>query len=305
MNVLGSYRDYDYTKFVDSSKMQGSMEKLAQDVNSVGHTITQMLKDSRKTGIYLENDSNSLTQYVNALSQISTQQAASLEETAAAIEEVTTNIENTTRQSIKMSKISNETKQAALNGKNMASKTVKSMEDINETVTNINEAITVIDQIAFQTNILSLNAAVEAATAGEAGKGFAVVAQEVRNLASRSAQAAKEIKELVENATLKTNDGKTISKEMIKDFEKLELKISETTQLVEDVSKTSKEQSEVMVQINSTMSELDRNTQENAKTAENTNIIAQKTNKLAIKALKATDDKLFEGKDEIVAKNIY
>jgi methyl-accepting chemotaxis protein len=305
MNVLGSYRDYDYTKFVDSSKMQGSMEKLAQDVNSVGHTITQMLKDSRKTGIYLENDSNSLTQYVNALSQISTQQAASLEETAAAIEEVTTNIENTTRQSIKMSKISNETKQAALNGKNMASKTVKSMEDINETVTNINEAITVIDQIAFQTNILSLNAAVEAATAGEAGKGFAVVAQEVRNLASRSAQAAKEIKELVENATLKTNDGKTISNEMIKDFEKLELKISETTQLVEDVSKTSKEQSEVMVQINSTMSELDRNTQENAKTAENTNIIAQKTNKLAIKALKATDDKLFEGKDEIVAKNIY
>ncbi|AXH09358.1 MCP-domain signal transduction protein [Malaciobacter halophilus] len=305
MRVLGSYRDYDYTKFVDSSKMQGSMKRLAEDVNSVGHTITQMLKDSRKTGVYLENDSNSLTKYVNALSKISTQQAASLEETAAAIEEVTTNIENTTSQTIKMSKLSNETKKAASNGKTMATKTVESMDEINKTVTNINEAITVIDQIAFQTNILSLNAAVEAATAGEAGKGFAVVAGEVRNLASRSAQAAKEIKDLVENATLKANEGKTISNEMIKGFKKLDEKISETTLLVEDVSRTSKEQSEVMAQINATMSELDRNTQENAKTAENTNIIAQKTNKLAIKALKATDDKLFESKDEIRAKNSY
>ena len=84
----------------------------------------------------------------------------------------------------------------------------KAMDEINETVININEAISVIDQIAFQTNILSLNAAVEAATAGEAGKGFAVVAQEVRNLASRSAEAAKEIKDLVENATVRANNGK-------------------------------------------------------------------------------------------------
>ncbi len=82
------------------------------------------------------------------------------------------------------------------------------MDEINEQVNSINEAITVIDQIAFQTNILSLNAAVEAATAGEAGKGFAVVAQEVRNLAARSAEAAKEIKELVETATTKANSGK-------------------------------------------------------------------------------------------------
>ncbi len=89
------------------------------------------------------------------------------------------------------------------NGQELAKLTVESMTEINEQTAAIAESITIIDQIAFQTNILSLNAAVEAATAGEAGKGFAVVAQEVRNLASRSAEAAKEIKDLVESATSK------------------------------------------------------------------------------------------------------
>merc|ERR1711991_1300727 len=102
-------------------------------------------------------------------------------------------------------------KSAVHTGQNLATKTASSMDEINTEVNAINESITIIDQIAFQTNILSLNAAVEAATAGEAGKGFAVVAQEVRNLASRSAEAAKEIKDLVESATIKANDGKKIS----------------------------------------------------------------------------------------------
>ncbi|RXK00234.1 chemotaxis protein [Arcobacter sp. CECT 8986] len=305
MDILQSYRNYDYTKVINTSNMQGSMKQLSEDVNSVGMTITSMLVDSRKTGVYLENDSNSLTKNVNTLSTIARQQAASLEETAAAIEEVTSNLENTTKQALKMSNLSNETKQAAIIGKEKASKTVVSMDEINQTVNAITESISVIDQIAFQTNILSLNAAVEAATAGEAGKGFAVVAQEVRNLAGRSSHAAKQIKQLVENATLKANEGKTISTQMIEGFEQLNEKIEQTTLLVDDVSKTSKEQSETMTQINETMAELDKNTQENAKAAENTSLIAQKTNSLAIKALKATDDKKFEGKDEIKAKNSY
>ena len=137
-------------------------------------------------------------------------------------------------------------------------------EEINVKVTAINEAITIIDQIAFQTNILSLNAAVEAATAGEAGKGFAVVAAEVRNLANRSADAAREIKSLVEDANVKANEGKAISSEMIKDYEVLNNHISETINIIQDVSVASKEQMSGIEQINDTVTMLDRVTQENA-----------------------------------------
>ena len=155
-----------------------------------------------------------------------------------------------------MLRISSKTQESAHIGKELATKTVNSMEEINNTVMNINEAITVIDQIAFQTNILSLNAAVEAATAGEAGKGFAVVAQEVRNLAARSAEAAKEIKNLVENATIKANEGKEISSTMIKGFGELESNISETSNLIDDVTNAANEQSSGITQISDAVNQL-------------------------------------------------
>ena len=142
---------------------------------------------------------------------------------------------------------------------------------------DIAQVINIIQEIAFQTNILSLNAAVEAATAGEAGKGFAVVAQEVRNLASRSAEAAKEIKNLVENATSKTNDGKKISDEMKAGYSNLNKLISETIDIIQDVSIASSEQLKGIEQINDAVSILDRVTQENANEASNVALIANET----------------------------
>ena len=135
------------------------------------------------------------------------------------------------------------------------------MDEINTQVNAINDAITIIDQIAFQTNILSLNAAVEAATAGEAGKGFAVVAQEVRNLASRSAEAAKEIKTIVENASQKADDGKKIANKMIEGYPTLNESISQTINLISDIEKASKEQQSGIVQINDSINALDKQTQ--------------------------------------------
>ncbi len=222
---------------------------------------------------------------MNVLNENATSQAASLEEVSASIEEITGNIRNTNIKSQEMAKMSQNSEQKAQEGKNLASKTVKSMDEINEQVSSINEAITVIDQIAFQTNILSLNAAVEAATAGEAGKGFAVVAQEVRNLASRSAEAAKEIKDLVETATQKANAGKQISSSMIEGYGELENIISKTNELISDVSTASKEQSIGMTQISDTMNQLDKFTQQNASIVYDTNNIVNSNNKVATRTL--------------------
>ena len=158
---------------------------------------------------------------------------------------------------------------------------------------DIAQVINIIQEIAFQTNILSLNAAVEAATAGEAGKGFAVVAQEVRNLANRSAEAAKEIKNLVEEANIKTNDGKLISSDMIEGYKELNKNISETINIIEDVSAASKEQMLGIEQINQTVNMLDRVTQENAFESNQIKDISQSVSTLAYELLADAKSKKF------------
>merc|ERR1711879_268887 len=183
------------------------------------------------------------------------------------IEGISTIIKENTNTAQKMSVFGEEVKSSIDTGKNLALKTVTAMEEINESTNAVHQALDMIDQIAFQTNILSLNAAVEAATAGEAGKGFAVVAQEVRNLASRSAQAAKDIKAIVESATTKANEGKDIADNMINGYANLSKNINETTQLIEQVVVSSKEQESGILQINSNISQIDTFTKKNEEVA--------------------------------------
>ena len=195
-------------------------------------------------------------------------------------------------------------KTSANEGEALAKDTTQSMDEINVQVNAINDAISVIDQIAFQTNILSLNAAVEAATAGEAGKGFAVVAQEVRNLASRSAEAAKEIKDLVENATQKANNGKIISSKMIDGYAALNQNISKTTELITDLESSSKEQQIGVEQINDAITQVDQQTQNNASISSNTLKVAVETDTIAKLVVSSTNEKNFLGKDTIIIKKI-
>ncbi|WP_415833406.1 methyl-accepting chemotaxis protein, partial [Arcobacter suis] len=269
--------------------MIGVYGSLKSSARLIGNNVSELLAMILTSGEKLDLDTTILSEASSSLSASANRQAVSLEETAASIEEISSTISNNTKSIEDMYFLANEVHKSAENGAKLANQTTVAMEEINVQVNSINEAITVIDQIAFQTNILSLNAAVEAATAGEAGKGFAVVAQEVRNLASRSAEAAKEIKSIVENATTKANFGKSISGNMIDGYKELSKRINDTISLISNIKDASKEQEVGIHQINDAVNQLDRVTQENAMRANQINSLSQEVSELSTKLIQAAN----------------
>ncbi len=289
LKVLNEYQNLDFRAKVSNPK--GEIET---SINELSIYISKMLNENRQNGETLDENANNLKANVNTLNEAATTQAASLEETSASLEEITSNVKHNTEKTVQMQSLSNSLNDSVNTGNKLANDTVNSMEEINEKVNAINEAISVIDQIAFQTNILSLNAAVEAATAGEAGKGFAVVAGEVRNLAARSAEAAKEIKTLVEDATQKANHGKEKSSDMINGYIEIKSKIENTLELISDVTEASKEQQIGLEQINNAVQQLDLITQKNATTTARTDEIASDVQTLSQKLVKDVNSKKFD-----------
>ena len=283
IQTLIEYGNANFDYSIDTNNLSGKMGSVILGVRALGSSISELLALLDITSEQLHSEMIELSSASNSLSSAANEQASSLEETAAALEEVTSTIINTSTNTFKMSELSNAVSKSAVEGEKLANDTFISMDNINKEVSSIESATAIIDQIAFQTNILSLNAAVEAATAGEAGKGFAVVAQEVRNLATRSASAAKEITLIVQKAKQRAHEGKEISNNMINGYSILNKNIGNQIEIIKEVSNSSREQKLAIEQINDTVSRLDQTTQQNASASAQINSQSTQIEALSLK----------------------
>ncbi|ADH85364.1 methyl-accepting chemotaxis protein [Desulfurivibrio alkaliphilus] len=211
---------------------------------------------------------NQVSSASQSLSQGATESAASLEEITSSMTEMASQTKLNAENSTQANQLAGEARQAAESGNEQMEKMMAAMTEINEAGQNISKIIKVIDEIAFQTNLLALNAAVEAARAGRHGKGFAVVAEEVRNLAARSAKAAKETAELIEGSVAKTENGTEIATQTSESLKKIVRVITKATDLVGEIAAASNEQAQGISQVNEGLSQIDQVTQTNTANAE-------------------------------------
>jgi methyl-accepting chemotaxis protein len=209
------------------------------------------------------------------LSQRTEEQSSSLEETASSMEEMTTTVKQNADNAGQANQLAMAARDQAEKGGSVVSQAVKAMADINDASKKIADIIGVIDDIAFQTNLLALNAAVEAARAGEQGRGFAVVASEVRSLAGRSATAAKEIKELIQDSVKKVEDGSVLVTQSGQTLEKIVASVKKVSDIVAEIAAASREQSSGIEQVNRAVMQMDELTQQNAALVEEATAASQ------------------------------
>ncbi len=298
--VLKEFSSYKFINKVEIRNQKGEIAEFIENINFLTEEISELLKQSLLRGITLDSASNKLIEYINTLNNSTKESVVSLDKTNDSLKNITDVIVQSNGNISELSKYAQELNISAKEGQKLALNTSHSMDEITNQVNLINEAIMIIDQISFQTNILSLNAAVESATAGEAGRGFAVVAGEVRNLASRSAEAAKEIKQLVENATSKANEGKNISSTMIKGYDELLENINKSTIMIETITNLSSKQEKGILEVNSIIDDLDSQTKLNGSIMNQTFDIAIQTDKIAKNIFSEANNKTFIGKEEIM-----
>ena len=302
LDYFERFQKNDFTVEIKGNQTE-ELKTMVDAINKLNVKISRMLLSSLKSGTQFKKNADALRSNMEHLSTNITTQATILEETSASVEEITSSVRNNSIDVDKMLKYSNELTVSVKSSYESAKNSAELMDRINDKTKSIEEAISIIDQIAFQTNILSLNAAVEAATAGEAGRGFAVVAAEVRNLASRSAEAAREIKLLVGSATQEANNGKNASTEMIKEYDGLNENIQKTKQIIENISASLKEQERGIEQVNVAIADLDSATQQNALKAQETREIANHNDQMATSMVVDTNKTNFFGRDEFNKNN--
>lgn len=273
-------------------------EALRHDFNaSIAQLGTAMSGISSST-MSIDTSTREIASGAGDLARRTEQQAAALEETAAALDEITVNVTNSTRKTEEARSVASQANRSAAESAEVVSHAEEAMRRIEGSSTQISNIIGVIDEIAFQTNLLALNAGVEAARAGEAGKGFAVVAQEVRELAQRSASAAKEIKGLIQNSSNEVQAGVKLVRDAGEALKTICAYITEINAHMDSIAVSAKEQSTGLHEVNQAVNQMDQVTQSNAAMVEQSNAAAESLASEAVKLRELVSQFRTDGPDQ-------
>ncbi|EYR79645.1 methyl-accepting chemotaxis protein [Shinella sp. DD12] len=272
--VIASLSHADLTQEM-AGHFQGDFAELQANVNGAMLTLRSTMTGILSTAGTITGNSRELSAAADQLAHRTEQQAATLEETAAALEEITTTVKTSTTRALEASEIVRETKHSAEKSGGIVQDAIDAMGRIEQSSQKINQIISVIDEIAFQTNLLALNAGVEAARAGEAGRGFAVVAQEVRELAQRSANAAKEIKTLINASAGEVKGGVALVLSTGDVLSEIKDLVNRVNDHVVSITRAAQEQSAALGEINTAVNQMDQMTQQNAAMVEETTAASQ------------------------------
>jgi methyl-accepting chemotaxis protein len=245
-----------------------AQDEIRNSLKTLGDDLNQVLGQIQTSGEQINSGASQVSDGAQSLSQGATESAASLEEITSSMGELSGRTKDNAENAQQANQLSIEARDAAQKGSGQMKQMVAAMDDIRASGQSISKIIKVIDEIAFQTNLLALNAAVEAARAGQHGKGFAVVAEEVRNLAARSAKAARETAELIEGSVQKTENGSQIARTTADALEEIVSSITKTADLVAEIAAASNEQALGIGQINQGLEQIDDVTQANTASAE-------------------------------------
>ena len=262
--VIEAVKEGDLSIRVPMSDKTGAIASLCDGINAIVDKMSEVILQVHEAGETINTAASEIATGNNDLSSRTEQQASSLEETASSMEELSSTVKQNAENAKQANQLAAAASGVAVKGGAVVSQVVVTMADINSSSRKIEDIISVIDGIAFQTNILALNAAVEAARAGEQGRGFAVVAGEVRNLAQRSAAAAKEIKQLISASVSKVQIGTKLVEDAGKTMEEIVSSVQRVTDIMGEISAASSEQSSGISQVNNAITSMDEATQQNA-----------------------------------------